>query len=80
MDQQLKGFEAVLIFRMILFAMLLDTAMDICDILAMEERERYVYGLRDHFYKVALICDVYLKLVTSWWPASMSLGCRAPER
>ena len=44
-DQKLEGLEAVLIFRMILYAMLLETAVDTSDILAMEERDRYVYVL-----------------------------------
>lgn len=44
-DQKLEGLETVLIFRMILYAMLLETAVDTSDILAMEERDRYVYVL-----------------------------------
>lgn len=44
-DQKLAGLEAVLIFRMILYAMLLETAVDSSDILAMEEKDRYVYVL-----------------------------------
>ena len=44
-DQKLEGLEAVPVFRMILYAMFLETAVDTSGILAMEARDRCVYVL-----------------------------------